>query len=261
MGQMCGRFSLTASRDELEALFGAMIAEDFPPRYNIAPTQPILSILAGETPRPGSNHPNRIGVLARWGFIPSWVKQPDEWPLVFNIRSETAAEKKSFRAALAHRRALVPASGFYEWRRVGKNKSQPYWIKPRAGGTIALAALVETWSGADGSQIDTVGLLTTRAENELRSIHERMPVIVQPEDYERWLNCKDVLAREVHDVMNPVQKDFFEIIPVSDKVNKVANTSPDLQTRVEECLTGTEPPTKKNKPGPKDSSDDQLSMF
>lgn len=261
MGGMCGRFSLTASRDEIEALFGAMIAEDFPPRYNIAPTQPILAILASETPRPGSNHPNRIGVLARWGFIPSWVKQPGEWPLVFNIRSESAAEKKSFRAALTHRRALVPVSGFYEWRRVGKNKSQPYWITPSEGGTMALGALVETWSNADGSQIDTVGLLTTNAENELRSIHERMPVVVQPQDYERWLNCKDVLAREVQDVMSPTQKGFFEVVPVSDKVNKVSNTSPDLQTRVEECLTEPEQPTKTNKLGPKDDSTDQLSLF
>lgn len=262
MARMCGRFSLTASRDEVEALFAALIPEDFPPRYNIAPTQPILAIMAGETPRPGSNHPNRLGILVRWGFVPSWLKQPDDWPLVFNIRSETAAEKKSFRAALEHRRALVPATGFYEWRRVGKNKSQPYWITPRQGGTIAFGALVETWSSADGSQIDTVGLLTTSADNDLRSIHERMPVVVQPEDYERWLNCKDFLAREVQDVMSAGHNGFFEAIPVSEKVNKVSNTTPDIQVRVEECLTEPNPGlTKTKEPGPKDDSGNQLSMF
>ncbi|PWL18190.1 SOS response-associated peptidase [Falsochrobactrum shanghaiense] len=259
---MCGRFSLTASREEVEALLGAMIAEDFPPRYNIAPTQPILSILAGETPPPGSNRPDRAGLLVRWGFVPSWVKNPNDWPLVFNIRSETAAEKNSFRAALNHRRALVPASGFYEWRRVGKNKSQPYWIRPRNGGIVAFGALVETWSSADGSQIDTAGLLTTSANNLLRPIHARMPVVVQPEDFARWLDCKNFLPKEVADIMRPVQDDFFEVIPVSDKVNNVANTSPDLQARVEEDLTA-EPaqPKRKKSSEPEADSGDQLSMF
>ncbi len=263
MAVMCGRFSLTVSREEVEALLGAMIEEDFPPRYNIAPTQPILSILAGETPPPGSNRPDRIGMLVRWGFVPSWVKDPNDWNLVFNIRSETAAEKNSFRAALNHRRALIPASGFYEWRREGKNKAQAYWIRPRNGGIVAFGALVETWSSADGSQIDTAGILTTSANGFLRPIHERMPVVVKPEDYARWLNCKTLLPREVADIMRPVQDDFFEAIPVSDKVNKVANTSPDVQARVEENLVAPslDQAKRKKKPGPGDEPDGQLSMF
>jgi len=263
MAAMCGRFSLTASREEVEALLGAMIEEDFPPRYNIAPTQPILSILAGETPPPGSNRPDRIGMLVRWGFVPSWVKDPNDWNLVFNIRSETAAEKNSFRAALNHRRALIPASGFYEWRREGKNKAQAYWIRPRNGGIVAFGALVETWSSADGSQIDTAGILTTSASGFLRPIHERMPVVVKPKDYARWLNCKTLLPREVADIMRPVQDDFFEAIPVSDKVNKVANTSPDVQARVEENFVAPsiDQAKRKKKPGPGDEPDGQLSMF
>lgn len=262
MAAMCGRFSLTASREEVEALLGAMIDEGFPPRYNIAPTQPILSVLAGETPPQGSNRPDRIGMLVRWGFVPSWVKDPNDWNLVFNIRSETAAEKNSFRAALNHRRALIPASGFYEWRREGKNKAQAYWIRPRNGGIVAFGALVETWSSADGSQIDTAGILTTSANGLLRPIHERMPVVVKPEDYARWLNCKTLLPRDVTDIMRPVQDDFFEAIPVSDKVNKVANTSSDVQTRVEEVLDiARVPKTGKKKTDPDEKSDGQLSMF
>lgn len=267
---MCGRFSLTATREEVEAVFGAMIGEDFPPRYNIAPTQPVLVIMAGETPSlsafvgetppVGSNRPDKTGVLVRWGFVPSWVKNPNEWPLMFNIRSETAAEKNSFRAALNHRRALVPASGFYEWRREGKNKAQPYWVRPRHGGVVAFAALVETWSSADGSQIDTGGILTTSANGLLRPIHERMPVVVQPEDFARWLDCKHFLPREVADIMRPVQDDFFEAIPVSEKVNKVANASPDLQQRVEES-TATQPKPRKKPEPDKGSSGGQLSMF
>ncbi|MEN3395932.1 SOS response-associated peptidase [Brucella melitensis] len=259
---MCGRFSLTASRQELETLFGALIAEDFPPRYNIAPTQPILAILAGETPPPGSNRPDRIAMLVRWGFVPAWVKDPNDWPLMFNIRSETAAEKNSFKAALSHRRALVPASGSYEWRREGRNKSQAYWVRRRNGGVVAFGALMETWSSADGSQIDTAGILTTSANGLLQPIHERMPVVVQPEDYRRWLDCKQFLAREVADIMRPVQDDFFEAIPVSGKVNKVANTSPDLQERVTEDLTQGQPqPKRKKGPEPEEDSGGQLSMF
>ncbi len=258
---MCGRFSLTASRAEVEALLGALIAEDFPPRYNIAPTQPILAVLAGETPPPGSNRPDRLGMLARWGFIPGWVKNPNDWRLVFNIRSETAAEKNSFRAALHHRRALVPASGFYEWRRVDKERAQPYWVRPRDGGVVAFGALVETWSSADGSQIDTAAILTTAANAALRPIHERMPVVVEPRDFARWLDCKTLLPRDVADLMRPVRDDFFEAIPVSDRVNKVANATPDLQERAAEDLTPrAAAPKRKAGPEPGDSSG-QLSMF
>ncbi len=243
---MCGRFSLTASRQELEALLAAIIAEDFPPRYNIAPSQPILAVLEGEGGR------GRNGVLVRWGFIPSWVKNPNEWPLMFNIRSETAAEKNSFRAAFSHRRALVPASGFYEWRRMGKNKAQPYWVRPRDGGVVAFGALVETWSSGDGSQIDTGGILTTGANVALRPIHERMPLVVRPADFERWLDCRHFLPRDVTDIMRPAPDDFFEAIPVSDRVNSVANATPDLQDRVPEQDA---PET------PEDKPDGQLSMF
>ncbi|WP_110751020.1 SOS response-associated peptidase [Phyllobacterium leguminum] len=248
---MCGRFSLTASRQEVEALFAAMVGEDFPPRYNIAPTQPILMIMAAETPPPGSNRPDRIDELVRWGFIPAWAKDPNDFPLMFNIRSETAAERNSFRAALHYRRALVPASGFYEWRREGRSKAQAYWVRPRHGGLIAFAGLMETWSSADGSQIDTGGILTTAANETLRPIHERMPVVISPEDFVPWLD-KHNLPRDVAHLMRPVQADFFEAIPVSDRVNKVTNVSPDIQERIEVDLTGQAEPPKE---------DGQLSMF
>jgi putative SOS response-associated peptidase YedK len=258
---MCGRFSLAATRDEVEALFAAMVPEDFPPRYNIAPTQPILMILAGETPPPGSNRPGRIGQLVRWGFIPAWVKDPGDFPLVFNIRSETAAEKNSYRAALQYRRGLVPASGFYEWQREGKSKAQAYWVRPRHGGIVAFAALMETWSSADGSQIDTGGILTTGANAALRSIHERMPVVIDPKDFGPWLDCKHHFPRDVAHLLRPAEPDFFEAIPVSDKVNKVTNVTPDIQERTKEDLTGEAGRPKEEEPGPEDGSGTQLSMF
>jgi putative SOS response-associated peptidase YedK len=133
---MCGRFSLTATPEEVQELFGLEEIEDFPPRYNIAPTQPIL-IVAGDIRREeGDNRTDRRALLARWGLLPGWVKDPADFPLLINARSETAAEKASFRAAMRHRRILVAASGFYEWHRPpkgSKQKSTPYWIKPRAG--------------------------------------------------------------------------------------------------------------------------------
>ncbi|MFC4624148.1 SOS response-associated peptidase [Daeguia caeni] len=262
---MCGRFSLKNSRDEVEAALGALIPDDFPPRYNIAPTQPILIVMPSETVRPvGSNRPDRAGHLVRWGFVPSWVKDPNARAPIFNIRSETAAEKNSFKAALSHRRVLVPASGFYEWRRNGSNRAQPYWIRPRHGGVIAFGALMETWSGADGSQIDTAGILTTGANEALSLIHHRMPVVVVPEDYARWMDCKHYLPREVADIMQPAPDDLFEAIPVSDLVNKVSNTSPDVQLPVSADLTATA--TRPKKAGKKTGADDdsgngQLSMF
>ncbi|ERM02730.1 hypothetical protein Q644_15105 [Brucella intermedia 229E] len=260
---MCGRFSLTASREELEAFAAALIAEDFPPRYNIAPTQPILTILGGETPPPpGSNRPDRVGLLVRWGFVPSWVKDPNDWPLMFNIRSETAAEKNSFRAALNHRRVLIPASVSTNGVARERTRRKPIGCARAGAVMVAFGGLVETWSSADGSQIDTGGILTTSANGLLRPIHEWMPVVVQPEDFARWLDCKRFLPREVADIMRPAQDDFFEAIPVSDRVNKVANTTPDLQDRVEEQLALERAvPKRKSKPDSDNGNDGQLSMF
>lgn len=123
---MCGRFALTATPDQTAAFLGLDGVEDFPARYNIAPTQPILMAMAAGQRAPGSNLPDRRALLVRWGLIPAWVKDTRNFPLLFNARSEEAAEKASFRAAMRHRRALVPASGFYEWRKQAGGKGKPY---------------------------------------------------------------------------------------------------------------------------------------
>src|SRR6188768_3365590 len=117
---MCGRYALTATSEEILEVMQALGEEGFPARYNIAPTQPILIVMQNEHVKPGSNLPPRRAVLARWGLIPGWVKDIKDFPLMINARSETAAEKASFRAAMRHRRVLIPASGFYEWRRPPK---------------------------------------------------------------------------------------------------------------------------------------------
>lgn len=229
---MCGRFSITATKEDVEELFGVDGVDDFPPRYNIAPTQPILMVKQGPRPEPGSNRPVREAQLVRWGLIPSWVKDVKAFPLLINARSETVIEKASFRAAIRHRRTLVPASGFYEWHRTGGKSVQAYWVRPRHGGLVAFAGLMETYLAPDGSEIDTGAILTAESNKSFMPIHDRMPVVIEEKDFTRWLDCRDVEPRQVADLFHAPDDGFFDAIPVSDKVNKVANMGPDVQDRI-----------------------------
>ncbi|WP_234188536.1 SOS response-associated peptidase [Shinella sp. NM-101] len=257
---MCGRYALLAKTDLAEAYFDLAELDDLPERYNIAPTQPILVVVAGERQAPGSNLPERRAMLVRWGFMPGWVKDPREFPLLINARAETAIGKASFKAAMRHRRILVPASGFFEWRRPAEKgaKAQAYFIRPRKGAIVAFAGLMETWSSADGSEVDTGAILTTAANSDISRIHDRMPVVIRPEDFSRWLDCKTQEPRDVADLMKPIDDGFFEAIPVSDRVNKVANMGPDILDPVEERA---EEAPEKNKGAEAPPSSDQLSLF
>lgn len=254
---MCGRYALTQTpEDVLGALGVADFDDGFPPRFNIAPTQPILVVTQADR-QPGSNLPERRAVLARWGLIPGWVKDMKDFPLLINARSETAIDKASFRAAMRHRRALIPASGFYEWKRPPQEsglKSQAYWIRPKNGGVIAFGGLMETWSSAEGSEVDTAAIMTTKANRAIRSIHDRMPVVIRPDDFERWLECKTQEPRQVADLLAPVDDDFFEAIPVSDLVNKVSNMGPDVQKPVTVAVPEEKPPRSGKDPS-------QMSLF
>lgn len=253
---MCGRFALTATPEEIEALFAVLDVEPFPPRYNIAPTQPLLLVTAGPRPPEGSNLPDRRAMLVRWGLIPSWAKNPRDLPLLINARSETAIEKPAFKAAMRHRRSLIPATGFYEWKRSGKGKPQAYHIRPRGGGLFAFAGLMEHWSEPGGSEIDTAAILTTAANADIAHIHDRMPVVIRPEQFKRWLDCLTQEPRDVADMMQPVEPGFFESIPVSDLVNKVDNMGPEVQAPVDLAIAAAEP-----EPAPAPRASDQLSLF
>jgi putative SOS response-associated peptidase YedK len=249
---MCGRYSLTAGPEELGEFFALADVDDFPPRYNIAPTQPILLVLASGPREAGSNLPDRQAMLARWGLIPAWAKNTADMPLNINARSETAAEKASFKTAMRHRRVLVPASGFYEWRRGANRQPQPYWMRPRQGGIVAFGGLMETYAEPGGSEIDTAAILTTAASADIAPIHDRMPVVIQPRDFDSWLNCRTQEPRDVAHLMRAPEEGFFEAIPVSDKVNKVANIGPDLQERAD--IAAAEPAGQKTVPA-------QLTLF
>jgi putative SOS response-associated peptidase YedK len=230
---MCGRFALTVTAEEVAGLFGLADLEGFPPRYNIAPTQPILLVTAGPRRMPGSNLPDRSAMLARWGLIPGWTKNPKDMPLLINARSESAIEKPAFKTAMRHRRVLVPTTGFYEWKRDARGRAQAWYMRPKGGGVIGFAGLLEQWHEPGGSELDTAAILTTSASSDIAHIHHRMPVVIRPEHFARWLDCLNQEPRDVKDLMQPVEPGFFEPIPVSDLVNKVENMGPEVQERVE----------------------------
>ena len=226
---MCGRFALIADAGALEEAFSVLDVDPFPPRYNIAPTQPVLVVRSRPGGGGGANRPDREAVLVRWGLLPGWLKDTKGFPTLINARAETAAEKPAFRAAMRHRRVLFPASGFYEWKRDAKGKPlQAYWVKPKRGQVAAFAGLMETWATADGSEIDTACILTTEAKGPIAKVHDRMPVALQPEDFARWLDCAHTEPRDVADLMAGHDDDYAEPVAVSSAVNKVANTGADL---------------------------------
>ncbi|MEO0637121.1 MAG: SOS response-associated peptidase [Pseudomonadota bacterium] len=225
---MCGRFALVAGVDEINQHLDTEFKHIIPARYNVAPTQPI-NIVANLNGK-------RAALLVRWGLIPGWVKDPDDFPTLINARSETAATKPSFRAAMRHGRALIPATGFYEWRRPpegSKAKSQAYLVRPREGGLVAFAGLWETWMGADGTEIDTGCILTTAANEAFAPIHHRLPVAIMPESFDAWLDTVNQEPRHVQPLLTAPDDQFWEAVPVGDAVNKVANTSPEIQEPVE----------------------------
>lgn len=211
---MCGRFVITSEPEALRRLFAYREQPNFPPRYNIAPTQPIPVIYA--------EHGERHFRLMRWGLIPSWVKEPREFSLLINARLESAVDKPSFRGAMKYRRALIPADGFYEWQRRGKSK-QPFFIRARNGAPLAFAALWETYVDKDGGEIDTAAIVTCAANRSIAAIHDRMPVIVPPDRYEAWLDCDRVGAEEAAALVGAAAEDFLKTIPVSSRVNSIAN--------------------------------------
>ncbi|MEJ2379446.1 MAG: SOS response-associated peptidase, partial [Pseudolabrys sp.] len=192
---------------------------NFPPRYNVAPTQPtpIVRLMEGE----------RQFALVRWGLLPSWVKDPREFTLLINARGESVVDKPAFRAAMKRRRCLMPADGFYEWKAVGGRK-QPYFARLKAGGPMALAGLWECWTGPNGEELETAAIVTTNANRKLGEIHGRMPVIIAPEAFDLWLNCAEVDAVTASALIHPAPEDLLDIYPVSMAVNRTANDDPKL---------------------------------
>jgi putative SOS response-associated peptidase YedK len=189
------------------------------PRYNIAPTQPIVVVRKGAK--------GREFLPMRWGLIPWWAKEPKNLPLMIMARTEGITEKPAFRDAVRYRRCLIPASGFYEWQARATGPRQPYAIRPQDGGLIAFAGIWETWHGADGSEIDTAAIVTTTCNDKLHLIHDRMPVVVAPEDFATWL-APSTEPEAALALLKPAPEDLFGYVPVSTRVNAATNDDPRL---------------------------------
>ena len=178
---MCGRFGLITAPETLAERFGVEAVPALEPRYNIAPTQGILAI------RRLDANVLREATMLRWGLIPPWSDGPGAGPLMINARAESIADRPAYRQAFRRRRCLVPADGFYEWKRQGRSKV-PFYIRMRDGRPFAMAGLWERWDGPDGTPVESCAIVTTAANELVRAIHDRMPVILRPEDYEAWLD-------------------------------------------------------------------------
>ena len=233
---MCGRFAITLPPEAVRAFFDYVEQPNFPPRYNIAPTQPIPIVVARAHTRGAEKH----FLLARWGFLPGFVKNPKEFPLIINARAEGIEQKASFRAAIKRRRCLVIADGFYEWRRVTeKGPKQPYLIRRVNGEPMGFAGLYETWSDPTGGEIDTACIVTTKANHLMASVHDRMPVILPREAFPLWLDSDEVDAGTATALLRPAPDSALELIPIGTGVNRVANDDASLQAPIGAALRAT----------------------
>jgi len=212
---------------------------DFPelqPRWNIAPTQQIVAVTAGET-----DGPRRHAGWFRWGLVPFWADDPSIGSKMLNARSETVADKPAFRAAFRKRRCLIPADGFYEWQKLSSEKKQPWWIHQAGEQPFAMAGLWESWtpgqnqtSPPDTEPLLTCTILTTDASSDLRGLHDRMPVILAPEAWHAWLNPQ-TQPEFLKQLMKPASPGTLQLACVSQLVNRPTPDSP-------QCLTPVSPP-------------------
>ena len=215
---MCGRFTLIEAIPWLAEILGLEnpdSAGKVPPRYNVSPGTEVVIVRSRE------NKPRELA-LARWGLVPFWAKDADFGARTINARSETAAEKPAFRAAFRYRRCLIPADGFYEWAGSGRKK-QPWFIHLADRKPFAFAGLWESWTGADGSVLETCTILTTEANEKLAELHHRMPVILPGASYADWLNPRENRAKVLQPLLKPYPSDAFTYHPVSDRVNSPRN--------------------------------------
>ncbi len=222
---MCGRFTLTLTGEQLSLAFPWLgVSADLKPRYNIAPSQMVPVV------------PNREQLQLeqfRWGLIPFWAKDPAIGNRMINARAETLAEKPSFRTAFSRRRCLVLADGFYEWQSVpGQRGKTPFYIRLASDQPFGFAGLWDSWRSPDGSRLDSCAIVTTRPNELLAPIHNRMPVILHPDDYRRWLDPAEVHPSTLQPLLQPYPASEMIAFPVSTVVN-------DPRNDVQECTIPT----------------------
>lgn len=218
---MCGRFTLTVDPAELKAAFREItFPEKYAPRYNVAPSQAVLAI---------RNDAKNAADFLVWGLIPSWAKDPSIGNRLINARGETLAEKPAFRGAYKYKRCLIPADGFYEWQAQPGTKTKiPHFIHLKDGKPFGFAGLWDEWQAADGSPLRSCTIITTAPNSLMASIHNRMPVILEAEDYADWLDPAPRTPDSLQHLVAPYSADLMEAYPVSVLVNSPSNDRADL---------------------------------
>jgi putative SOS response-associated peptidase YedK len=216
---MCGRYASSANPDDLAAYFTVEEPPDevLPPSYNVAPTDPVYVVM--------ERHDRRQLRVVRWGLVPSWANDPKVGARFINARRESVADKPAFRAAYQRRRCLVPADGYFEWQQQGGQK-QPYFLSARDHHPLAMAGLYEVWKAPDDSLLWTCTIITTDAADELGHIHDRTPLLVPPEAWERWLDPS--VEDPGQELLTPGTPGVLDAWPVSPAVGNVRNNGPEL---------------------------------
>jgi len=222
---MCGRFALFARSGEIKEHFSLTHEPELPERYNIAPGEQVLAV---------DMHANLHfeADWFKWGLIPYWAKDEKIGYKMINARAETIAQKPAFKKAFKSRRCLVAVNGFYEWHREGKIK-QPYYFKRRDNQLFAIAAIWEYWKSPEDKIIKSCSLITTPACSIMMPIHDRMPAIINPDDYPTWLDTQDYDASQLKELLLPNSSSVFELHPVSTKVNNARYKESDVITPIE----------------------------
>lgn len=217
---MCGRFALVANAKQIAEEFGVPLEQvvNLAPRYNIAPTQPVLAV------RTARDHEREATHFA-WGLVPSWASDPSIGSRMINVRVETAAEKPAFRAAFRRRRCIIPASGFYEWAKSGATKV-PYFFHARDQRLLGFAGLWETWNGPNGELLETCAILTMPATEPVQRIHDRMPAILSPDHYAPWLDPRLEDVAVVRSLLLPSVAPALDCYRVAPIVNNPRNDTP-----------------------------------
>ena len=219
---MCGRFTLFEPDRSLAGIFGVAAAGLPGPRYNISPSQPIAVVRIS----PGAERRREL-VPLRWGLVPSWAKDPSIGSRMINARAETVPEKPAFRGAWKSRRCLIPANGFYEWQRRNGRK-QPWYVRMRDRAPFAIAGLWERREAPPGEPLETCALITTEANDLLAPIHGRMPAILPPAEFDRWLSCPAEEAQRLRPLLRPYPPEEMEAFEIGLRVNNPGNDAPDL---------------------------------
>jgi putative SOS response-associated peptidase YedK len=254
---MCGRFVITSPPAAIRQVFGYAEQPNFPPRFNIAPTQPVPVVILDQ----GARHFR----LMRWGLVPAWVKDPRKFTLLINARRETVQDKPAFKNAIRRRRCLIPADGYYEWH-VSADRKRPYFIYRADRKPFGLAGVAETWVGPNGEEVDTVAILTAPASPDLAVLHHRVPVTIAPDAFEPWLDCSSDSAEGVMAMLTGPEAGEFAWHEISTRVNSADNDDAQLLLPITDEQRAAEAPKPKKRAAVKKAAggggdDGQGSLF